>query len=92
MKHIIKRPMISEKNAILNEQGIYVFEVETSATKDDIRKAMKDNFGVKVDSVRTAICRGRAKTNKFGTGRVPHWKKATIKLATGEKIALFEGA
>lgn len=92
MHSLIKRPLISEKNAIMNATGVYVFEVDLKASKPEIKDAIQKNFNVKVAEVRTSICRGRAKANKFGFGQVPHWKKATIKLAAGEKIALFEGA
>lgn len=92
MKTIIKKPLISEKNALLNSVGIYTFEVDLQASKTDIKNAVQTNFSVKVDSIRTVVCRGRAKANKFGYGKVPKWKKALVKLAAGEKIALFEGA
>lgn len=92
MSHIIKKPIITEKNAIQNATGVYIFEVTREATKVEIRTAVEKSFGVKVDSVRTANCRGRAKANKFGHGAIPYWKKAFVKLAAGEKIALFEGA
>ncbi|PWU20193.1 MAG: 50S ribosomal protein L23 [Bdellovibrio sp.] len=90
--NILKKPLISEKNAVLNAAGVYVFEVEREATKPDIKGAVEKFFGVRVQSVRTVNCRGRAKANKYGRGRTPHWKKAMVKLAAGEKIALFEGA
>ncbi len=92
MDKIIKKPIITEKNAILNAAGVYIFEVTRDATKIEIRTAVEKSFGVKVDGVRTANCRGRAKANKFGRGAIPYWKKAFVKLAAGEKIALFEGA
>jgi len=92
MKYVIKRPLITEKNTIHNAAGVYVFEVNMDSEKDEIKAAVEKNFKVKVDSVRTAICRGRSKNNKFGRGAVPKWKKALVKLSAGEKIALFEGA
>jgi large subunit ribosomal protein L23 len=92
MKQIIKKPLITEKNTIHNAAGVYVFEVVSEATKTEIKTAVEKGFGVKVESVKTANCRGRAKANKFGFGAVAHWKKAYIHLAAGEKIALFEGA
>jgi large subunit ribosomal protein L23 len=91
MVGVIKRPIITEKNTILNAAGVYVFEVNIKATKDQIKKAVSSQFGVKVKNVNTAICRGRAKANKFGKGRVPHWKKALVALQPGEKIGMFEG-
>lgn len=92
MDQIIKRPLITEKNAILNATGVYIFEVSTTASKPEIKKAVESVFDVKVDSVRTVRCRGAAKANKFGIGKIPYWKKAFVKLQPGEKIALFEGA
>jgi len=92
MKQIIKRPLMTEKNATYQTTGVYVFEVEMGSDKAQIRKAVQDFFQVKVDTVNTSVCRGRAKANKFGRGAVPRWKKAFVKLMPGEKIRLFEGA
>lgn len=91
MKQVIKKPLISEKNTYHNAMGIYVFEVETKSSKTEIKDAVEKFFKVKVQSVKTSVCRGRAKTTKFGMGQVPRWKKAYVKLVSGEKIALFEG-
>ncbi len=91
MKSIIKKPLITEKNTIHSSMGVYVFEVNELATKTDIKKAVEAQFGVKVLTINTSICRGRSKMNKFGKGATPYWKKALVKLKAGEKIALFEG-
>ena len=92
MYYVIKRPLVTEKNSILAERGVYVFEVAKEATKGDIKKAVEKYFRVKVASVNTSICRGRAKRTKVGIGKVPTWKKALVRLGKGEKISLFEGA
>ena len=92
MAGIIRRPLITEKNSTMAEAGVYVFEVDQKASKDEMKKAVEKSFRVKVKTVRTAMCRGRARRNKLGLGRVPHWKKAMVQLNPGEKIALFEGA
>lgn len=91
MKQVIKRPLITEKNTYHNAAGIYVFEVDLDSDKTEIKSAVEKNFKVKVQSVKTSVCRGHAKMTKFGYGRVPRWKKAYVKLAAGDKIALFEG-
>lgn len=91
MKQIIRKPLITEKNTYHNAAGVYVFQVDVSATKPDIKTAVEKNFKVKVDTVRTSVCRGHAKNTKYGPGKVPHWKKAYVKLQEGQKIALFEG-
>lgn len=92
MYYVIKRPLVTEKNSILAEQGIYVFEVDKKASKDEIKKAVEKFFRVKVTNVNTAICRGRAKRTRVGVGQPVSWKKAMVRLKKGEKISLFEGA
>lgn len=92
MYYVIKRPLVTEKNSILAEQGVYVFEVNKTATKDDIKKAVEKYFRVKVAGVNTVMCRGRAKRTRLGVSAAPKWKKALVRLNKGEKISLFEGA
>ncbi len=92
MYYVIKRPLITEKNSMLAEKGVYVFEVEQKATKIDIKTAVEKYFRVKVVGVQTAICRGRVKRTRMGESSRPVWKKAVVRLKAGEKISLFEGA
>jgi len=92
MLYIIKKPLITEKNSLLAESGVYTFEVSTKATKIDVKQAVEKGFKVKVDSVRTQICRGKSKKTRHGMTDVKYWKKAFVKVAAGEKISLFEGA
>ena len=93
MHEIIKKPLISEKNAgHAEDSNTYAFEVAMSANKVDIRKAVEKAFGVKVEAVRTQICRGRYFRKQAKIGPPKHWKKALVKLGAGEKISIFEGA
>jgi len=92
MLNIIKKPLITEKNTFHNALGVYVFEVDRKATKTDIKKAVEKSFRVKVDSVNTSVCRGKTRRTRLGLSKIRRWKKAMVKLAPGEKIALFEGA
>lgn len=92
MLNIIKKPLVTEKNSLMNAENVYVFEVDKKATKTDIKNAVEKSFRVKVDSIRTSVCRGRSKRTRTGMTKVKYWKKAMVKLQDGEKIALFEGA
>lgn len=92
MYYVIKRPLVTEKNSFLAEKGVYVFEVDKTATKKDIKAAVEKYFRVKVADVNTATCRGRSKRTKFGVSKPASWKKAMVRLKAGEKISLFEGA
>lgn len=93
MLEILKKPLVSEKNAAHAElSNTYAFEVAKTATKTDIKLAVEKAFNVKVDSVRTQICRGRWLRKQQGLGAPKPWKKALVKLKAGEKISIFEGA
>ncbi|NCN95514.1 MAG: 50S ribosomal protein L23 [Bdellovibrionales bacterium] len=89
---IIKKPLVTEKNSILAEVGVYAFEVDRRASKTDVKSAVEKFFQVKVKSVNTLQCRGKTKKNKFGTSKPKYWKKAMVRLMPGEKISIFEGA
>ncbi len=89
---IIKRPLITEKNTYHAEKNTYVFKVDSKSTKPEIRKAVEVAFGVKVVTVRTAICRDRARRTAKNVSKVNYWKKAMVQIAEGQKIKLFEGA
>ncbi len=91
MSYVIKRPLLTEKNNLFASKNTHVFEVSRSANKTTIKAHVEKYFDVKVESVRTAICRGRARRSKHGYGRVKYWKKAIVRLVAGEKISLFEG-
>jgi large subunit ribosomal protein L23 len=93
MYEIIKKPLISEKNAgHAEDSNTYAFEVDLKADKEQIKKAIEKSFRVKVDSVRTLICRGRYFRKQAKLGAPKHWKKALVKLKAGERISIFEGA
>ena len=89
---ILRRPIVTEKSTLLGEQGRYVFEVETSATKHDIAKAVEWAFDVKVIKVNTLKVPGKVKRYGRRPSKRPDWKKAIVALAAGDTIQLFEGA
>lgn len=91
MSQIVKRPLLTEKNNLLASKNIYVFQVDRLANKKQIKQNVEKYFEVKVQSVKTAICRGRARRTRLGYGRVKYWKKAIVRLHPGETINLFEG-
>jgi large subunit ribosomal protein L23 len=89
--NIIKRPVVSEKSTALAEvANRYVFEVEPSATKTEIKAAVEQLFKVKVKAVNTGMMHGKNKrAGKFNFKR-SNWKKAVITLTQGQKIELFQ--
>ena len=84
---IIRKPVITEKGLTVKEnEGTLVFQVATDATKTEIKQAVQSIFKVKVDSVRTANFPGKERRRGKFAGYRPDWKKAYVKLKTGEKM------
>ena len=84
---VIRRPVITEKGLALKERDrTLCFEVDTAATKQEIRKAVERIFKVRVDDVRTMLVRGKLRRRGKYYGYRPQWKKAYVTLAEGEKM------
>jgi large subunit ribosomal protein L23 len=94
MIEILKRPIVTEKMTALQEKGQYAFEVDGSANKISIAKAVEKKFSVTVVKVRTARHKGKTKSQmtrrgRFA-GRTSSWKKAIVTLKEGDKIEFFQ--
>lgn len=94
MFEILKRPIVTEKMTVMQEKGHYAFEVEKSANKIEIARAVEKKFSVTVLGVRTVNCKGKTKSQltrrgRF-SGRTSSWKKAIVRLKEGEKIEFFQ--
>ena len=84
---VIRRPIITEKGLGVKEtQRTLVFEVAAKATKTEVKEAVQRIFNVKVDSVRTANFQGKERRRGRFAGYRPDWKKAYVKLKSGEKM------
>ncbi len=88
---VLRRPVITEKNADLQAQGKYAFEVTREANKRQIKQAVEKAFNVKVRTVNVMTVPG--KKRRLGRREVlmPSWKKAIVTLQPGDKIGFFEG-
>ncbi|PYQ08195.1 MAG: 50S ribosomal protein L23 [Acidobacteria bacterium] len=87
---VIRRPLVTEKSTLLKEtQRSLCFEVHRDATKPEIKKAVEQLFGVKVQEVRVANMHGKAKRQGRYVGRRPDWKKAYVVLKKDEKMVEF---
>ncbi|HSW41648.1 MAG TPA: 50S ribosomal protein L23 [Patescibacteria group bacterium] len=93
---VIVRPIISEKSMDESGRGKYTFEVHGDATKIQIGAAVEELFSVSVTKVNVLTTKAKEKRRGTKRGRIAGWtspwRKATVTLAAGQKIALFEGA
>ncbi|MBO8142866.1 MAG: 50S ribosomal protein L23 [Firmicutes bacterium] len=90
-REVIKRPLITEKATGMMEHGKYVFEVDRSANKTEIKRAVETIFDVKVRKVNTIRQPGKLRRRGRAVGRTREVKKAIVTLAEGQRIPIFEG-
>jgi large subunit ribosomal protein L23 len=90
--NVLIRPVVSEKSYGLMDDNVYVFVVDPSATKIDIRHAVESAFGVRVASVNTLNRKGKKRRNRRSNtlGHRPDTKRAIVTLHEGDSIDLFE--
>ena len=59
---VIRRPLITEKTTVAREVGLtLVFQVAMGANKIDIKRAVEQLLGSKVENVRTSLAHGKMK-------------------------------
>lgn len=88
---IIIKPVLTEKSYATMSEKRYVFEVAASATKTQIKTAVEQIFGVKVEKVNTVLTQGKLKRMGKYVGRTSTVKKAYVVLKKDSKaIEFFE--
>ena len=87
---VIDNVLISEKATLLQENNNeYVLKVNRDANKLEIKRAVEQLFGKKVEAVRTLNVAGKAKRKRRADqGKTASWKKAIVRLKDGESLDL----
>jgi large subunit ribosomal protein L23 len=88
---VVLGPVVTERSYTLYQQGRYTFRVARNATKQEIARAIEEQYepqGIKVRAVNTINVSGKTRrTGRRGiTGRTSDWKKAVVTLAEGQKL------
>ena len=86
---LIRRPIITEKATLLLESNNYTFEVDSRATKPQIKAAIEELFDVKVTGVSTHNPPNKKKRMGRTIGYKTRHKRAIVTLAPGDEIDLF---
>jgi large subunit ribosomal protein L23 len=90
-RNVIIRPVISEKSYALLAANKYTFRVHERANKTEVRQAIEEIFGVRVQGVQTANVKPKPKRRGYTAGQRRQWKKAVVTLHPDDAIELFEG-
>jgi large subunit ribosomal protein L23 len=88
---IILKPLVSEKSVGGIKGKKYAFRVAAGAAKPEIKTAVEEAFGVKVEKVTVINYDGKMKRQGKHEGRQSKWKKAYVRLTKDSKaIEFFE--
>lgn len=84
---VIKRPVVTEKGMTAKETSqTLCFEVMANSNKNEIKHAVEAAFKVKVAEVRTSTTAGKLRRRGKFSGYRADWKKAWVRLKTGQKM------
>jgi len=89
---VLLAPVVSEKSYSHIPERKYTFKVHKDAHKTQIRQAVEELFGVKVERVNVITMQAKPKRRGLTRGTKPGWKKAVVQLREGYTIEIFEGA
>ena len=89
---VLLAPVVSEKSYSLIGDRKYTFKVHRDAHRTQVRQAVEELFGVKVQGVNIVKVQPKPKRRGLIQGTRPGWKKAIVQLREGESIEIFEGA
>lgn len=90
-KHILVKPLVTEKAAHLNELNKYAFIVKIAANKILVAKEVEALYGVKVVAVNLIRMKGKKVSRGKIRGQRSDFKKAIVTLAKGQTIKIYEG-
>lgn len=85
-RDIIKRPVLTEKSYQLMGENKYTFLVDTRAHKTQIKQAIEEIFGVKVEKVNVMNYKKKFRRVGRHAGYTNKRRKAIVKLAEGQTI------
>jgi large subunit ribosomal protein L23 len=93
MRHasaIIDKIQLTEKGTMLSDaQNKYIFRVDPTANKSEIKHAVETLFNVSVTSVNTMKYDGKKKRlSSARYGKRSDWKRAIVTLKDGDTIDL----
>jgi large subunit ribosomal protein L23 len=90
---VLLGPVISEKSTIAADSDRqFVFRVTPDASKREIGQAVELMFDVQVEGVQVLNVKGKKKRFAARFGKRPNWRKAYVKLKSGQDIDFGGGA
>jgi len=88
-RSVLRKPLLTEKIAALQDSNNqYAFVVDRMSNKVEIARAIELKYDVTVVDIQTMNIRGKVKRLGRFEGKRANWKKAIVRLKTGDSIEL----
>ena len=97
LMQVLLAPVVSEKSTFIGEKNDqYTFRVSGDATKPEIKAAVELMFSTKdkkIEVLSVQVTNVKGKEKRFGRfmGRRNNWKKAYVRLKSGQEINFAAG-
>lgn len=88
---VLLKPLVTEKAAMLGTHRQYVFAVEPTTNKIEVKKAIHAVYGVEPQKVMIQRRGGKYVRSGRVSGMTKDWKKAIVTLKPGDQIEVYEG-
>ena len=86
---IVKSPLVTEKSARDSVFRKYAFEVDNTANKVQIKRAIEKIYSVKIVKTSVLTVKGKLKKLRHNqAGKTASWKKAIVTLKEGFEIKI----
>lgn len=88
---VLIEPWVTEKSHDQMAKNKYIFKINKSSGKKEIKKAVEELYGVRVTTVNVVSIPAKKRMAGGKTGWKSGFKKALVTLKEGDKIELFKG-
>src|SRR3989338_7643683 len=88
-QNILVRPLLTEKAALLESGGKYVFDIARDATKPEVKKAVEALFHVTVTRVTILNRKGKSRVVRRRRGSMSDSRRAIVAVKEGDKIEVL---
>lgn len=87
---VIRKPLVTEKTAWASSaHNRYAFEINSTARKPDVRRAIEELYGVRVIDVAIQNRKGQMRRNRNGSWKTRDVKRAIVKVHAEDRIELI---
>ena len=85
---VIRMAHLTEKSSVSADRGAYVFSVNSSVNKHQVKEAVEAKYGIAVSKVRMINLPGKERHRGKQIGWKAGMKKAIVTVAKGQRIEI----